>query len=155
MRTPQLLIGLCLGIGIVVGTIAFHEGGIARGDDCTQGCADPTGLCSGTDSAACGDGNLLCTNGTNCAGDGVHWFDPIMRGSTSGTDKIDLVQVTCRRILPCINNGQRSSNTACSYSAGTIWACVQTVFSSCQSCKPGTPYNLGATTCIVVSCGEE
>jgi hypothetical protein len=115
-------------------------------ENCSQGCASENHACAGTNiTLNCGG----CSNNTS----GQTWYDPIVRGSTSGTSAIAFTSVNCNKVTPCETvttySGRRCTGTG---------ACIAAIFTPswwvCSHYAPGEEQINIVSTCITASCEE-
>ena len=144
-------VGACLlAIGIL-GCIAIR---FAFAASCTQGCGSNSHACAGTDNTACNTPYCASTGvGCNALDGGHQWYDPVIRGTDTGTSNIEMKAVDCYLYTLSMPDATYGGYT-CNLAVTACWAPWPGGY--CHHCGPSTlPWIVQINTCEDKGCKEE
>jgi hypothetical protein len=115
-------------------------------DSCTQSCASENHACAGTNIT-------LSCSGCSYNTSGQTWYDPIVRGSTSGTSAIAFTSVNCNRIIPCHTTATYTGHR-CTGTGACLSAIYTPYWNECATYATGAEHVNTVMTCYTASCEE-
>jgi hypothetical protein len=144
------LLFVALGVLLVLctaGQLCWERVAYADTSACTQAPNSDNHACAGTNV-------VLSCSGCNYNTSGTTWYDPITRGSTSGSSKVEFTSVNCKSVVPCtvatLYKGRRCTGTG---------ACLAAIFTpswaECSHYAAGPAQISVMSTCHTVTCEEE